>query len=126
MIDCKLPRTAAKAPAPGAPSWIDPRAIMAQCAVKMKTIVPDVAAPSELAPADPKRVAIGFLAHTGNVLRVGVGENVAIHHWVIPDQAQPAETWFSLFDYGPLVNLAWSTPGTAGADVLVIEVYRLT
>jgi len=124
-LDCKL--VLPKPVAGGSqPAWMDPRAIMAQCAARVTTIDAPVAGLILLlAPADPKRVSITFGPGSFNSTWVGPTEAPLDKGWFIDSAAKPRDFTFSIFDYGPLVNLAWYGHFLGVQSLTVYESYRL-
>jgi hypothetical protein len=76
------------------------------------------------AAADPKRVAIGFSCGQSGAGMCGVTEDPTLDGWRIGTLVNQVPPWFTIFEFGPLVNMNWFL--SAGAlTVTVYEVYRL-
>lgn len=125
MLDCKLDPAALAAAPPDAPPWADPRLMMALTGVRITPVSPAVAPGELIAPADPKRVAIGFMWNVAVDIRVGPTTDPDNHGWVLFSATSPRDKWFDYLTYGALVNLAWFMGPIAGATVNVVEIYRL-
>lgn len=125
MLKCSFPVALKPTPAAGAPAWVDPRAIMAQTAVRVTAVTTDMAGPGLLVAADPKRVALGFGIGGGGTVYVGPIADPNVGGFGVNNIAGNGFLWFTIFEHGPLVNLAWNNSAYAGGVIHVYEVYRL-
>ena len=107
------------------PSWADPLALMYSCAFRIVgvTYVADTVSPA--APADPLRVALGFLLNNEgpNSVWFSPGDDPATHG--IQAAAGGQLLWFDLFTYGPMVTAAWNYIAHTALAFRRYEVYRL-
>lgn len=122
-----LPATAERerSPRKAVPLWADPGAVVARSTFRTTFVLtPGGVVP--LAPADPKRIAIGFgMARTFVIGTVAVGplNEPARGGWVVDPNDQPL--WFDLFTYGAIVAADWFADGTGSGELTVYELYIL-
>lgn len=125
-LDCTFPPAFKATPPAGPPPWADPRLLMAATAVKTTFFNQVVLTSLQVAPADPKRVALGFIPSSNVVvnLRVTPVGDPGFYGFKIATGA--TTLWFDLFTYGVLVNQAWNCNQNNPLQMYVVEVYRLS
>lgn len=111
--------------APAAPAWADPRAMMAQSAVRITPHTSAGAGVESVAKDDPKRVAIGFSIGGQGDTDFLVGPVTLPQEGGWGFTARNKALWFDLFTYGPLVNLEWHCWFADVRILYVYEIYRL-
>jgi hypothetical protein len=120
---CK-PLVPSAAPDLNVPAWVDPRLIMTLCAYRISTVTLNMSAKTDLARADPTRVAIGFSAGNNSLGSIFVAPQVdpQLYGWLLGTSM--AASFFTLFDIGPLVCASWSAYSSIGSNLAVYEVTR--
>lgn len=125
MTPCPPYLRAETRPQVPAPAWADPRALMLATAVRRTPFETVMGVPVVIAPADPKRVAIGLLRRTTEnyEMVLNPGGDVTAYAWTIGPA--PGPVWFDLFTFGALVCEQWNATSGAQALFEVVEIYRL-
>lgn len=104
------------------PVWADPGFILSTNDVKTTDFDGVMSPVRVLAPANPKRWALGFLAASGTAVgwRVGPWNDPSIFGVLISTGNDVK--WFTLFDFGPLVSLEWYGYPDNSSKIRVIEI----
>lgn len=107
------------------PAWADPVALAYGTAFRRHAVNVPMSTETELARADPTRVAIGFA--TGALILTAVavspGGPAQFGGWAL--DGTPQGSWFDLLTYGVAVQEAWYAFTNFTGDVTVFELYRL-
>lgn len=113
-------------PVPSDRAWFDPRLLLAACRVYTTDVVVPGGNPKQLAPADPNRVAIGFVGQPA-----GFGD-LAYAPWPDPQNfgvspANPiAINLYTVHEHLVLPQMEWWGRSLAGITVRVITITRNT
>lgn len=106
------------------PVWADPGYFLALYNTTLTDVKTSGGGIHQLAPARPDRWAIGFSISPLSINQIDIGP------WANPDGFTAARlsatgwTWFTLFDFGPIVTFEWFA-NLGGADtVRVIDVFN--
>lgn len=105
-MSCDLPQTPL-AMSLVRPTWADPQYMLAtNDAVITHATFPN-SEPARVIGANPRRWAIGFVLRSAMVadLLVSPWPDVRAGSWVSSTSGSPL--WFTVFEYGPLVNREW-------------------
>lgn len=124
-LNCTFPLSFTPSPGSIVPAWADPLALMMACAVRFTRVPIDPSNVTVLAPADPKRVCIGFTGEGSGNLYIGPLANPQHGGWQLPIPTTTDVLWFTLLQHGPLVNLEWNSQGSSQHTIYVWEVYRI-
>lgn len=124
-VPCKPWPPSPRSQPPGGPAWVDPRLIMTLTAVRIAVVETDAVEAKQVCPPDPKRVAVGFGIGNQSSVYVGPIPDPTVGGWHMNPATNQHSLWFSLLEFGPLVNLGWNVSPTSGVFVTVYEIYRL-
>ena len=107
------------------PAWADPGSIAYGTAVRSDRFTLPVGAALSVARPDPTRIAIGFAAGGLLLAALSVAPNPDPFQEGWEVTARSSDNWYTIFQFGPLVQLEWYAYGAAGGAITVHEVYRL-
>lgn len=104
------------------PIWADPAHLLALTSYKVREYTMSTAGPELCAENNPRRVALGFSVLTGEIIPAGTT--------VAPTPSPTAggfglsseARWFTLFEFGPLINTEWYVRATGALTLTIYEV----
>jgi hypothetical protein len=107
------------------PAWADPGSIAYGTAVRRNQYTLPGGAALSVARPDPTRIAIGFAVGAAAVttLSVAPGPNPSTEGWAVTQLS--SDNWYTIFEFGPVVQLEWFADVIVGAPITVYEIYRL-
>jgi hypothetical protein len=107
------------------PAWADPGIIAYGTAVRRNQYTLPGGSALSVARPDPTRIAIGFAAGALAVAAISVapGPDPFNEGWAVTQLS--SDNWYTIFEFGPLVQLGWFADAASGGAITVYEIYRL-
>jgi len=122
---CKVCPKPSAAPLPVVPPYLNPRLVVSASTNTFRIVTLPFNSRGRVAPANPSRVAIGFIPFQGNIGSLRLLPEGVNTDYFLPIPNVVGIAWFYLFEHFVMVTNAWDALIPPGGTMGVYEITTL-